>query len=131
MFGLEGIVSGIMTNFLQNPTTIIFLVLFFVFILLAYKVVKLLVRALIIAVLAAVFPVFSNMFLGTAFPITLDSMLWFAMTGAEIFFIYHILVSIGTIAEFVTKPFRRGKAKKVEKVIIMEKKKDNDGKKKH
>ena len=124
MFGFE----GMLTNIIQEPTVIIFLVLFFVFIILAYKVVKILIRALIVAAIATVFPVFSNMFLGTSFPITLDSLLWFAMTGAEIYFIYHILVSIGTIAEFVTKPFRKGKVKKVEKVIIMEKRKDNDGK---
>lgn len=124
MFGFE----GMLTNMIQEPTVIIFLVLFFVFIILAYKVVKVLIRALIVAAIAAGFPIFSNMFLGTSFLITLDSLLWFAMTGAEIYFIYHILVSIGTIAEFVTKPFRKGKVKKVEKVIIMEKRKDNDDK---
>ncbi|MBN1896608.1 MAG: hypothetical protein JW789_02665 [Candidatus Aenigmarchaeota archaeon] len=124
MFGLEENITGMV----QDPALVVFLVLFFVFILLAYKVVKILVRALIISAIAGVFPVFSNMFFGTAFPITIDSMLWFAMTGAEIYFVYHILVSIGTIAEFVMKPFSKGKMKKVEKVIIVEKKKDNDEK---
>jgi len=52
------------------------------------------------------------------------------MTGLEIFFVYHILVGIGKIAEFITKPFSKGKTKRVEKVIIMEKRKDKDEHKK-
>jgi hypothetical protein len=126
MFGLEGIFSGL----LQEPTLILFFGLFFLFMLIAYKVVKLLVRALIVAVLAGLFPVFANMFLGTSIPITLSNILWFAMTGAEIFFVYHILVGLGQIGEMLSKPFRRDKVKKVEKVIIMEKGKDKDDKKK-
>ena len=125
MFGLEGIFG----NLISGPNLIIFFGLFFLFLIVAYKVVKLLIRALIVAVIAGFFPVFANMFLGTSIPITLESILWFAMTGVEIFFVYTILVSIGKIADFISKPFRKGKAKKVEKVIIMEKGKDKDEKK--
>ena len=125
MFGVESLFQG----FLNEPNIIIFLGLFFVFILLAYKVVKILIRALIMAVIAGLFPVFANMYLGFSFELSLSTFLSFAIMGAEMFFVYHILVSIGTIAEFVMKPFGGKKTKKVEKVIIMEKSKDKDGKK--
>jgi hypothetical protein len=86
------------------------------------------VKALIIAVIAGIFPVFANMFLGMAIPITVSNVLWYAMTGVEIYFVYQILCGIGTIAEFFMKLFRRGGGKKVEKIIIMEKHKDKDEK---
>ena len=126
MFGFDGLFTGM----IQEPTLILFFGLFFLFILIAYKVVKLLVRALIVAVLAGVFPLFANMFLGMSIPITLDNIIWFAMTGVEIFFVYHIIVGIGQIGEILLKPFKKGKVKKVEKVIIMEKGKSKDEKKK-
>jgi len=126
MFGFEGIFTGM----IQEPTLILFFGLFFLFILIAYKVVKLLVRALIVTVLAGFFPVFANMVLGMSIPITLDSIIWFAMTGAEIFFVYHIIVSIGQLGEILMKPFKGKKVKTVEKVIIVEKGKDKDEKKK-
>jgi len=50
----------------------------------------------------------------------LENIIWFAMTGVEIYFVYHLIVDIGKLAEIFMKPFRRGKVKKVEKVIIME-----------
>lgn len=125
MFGIETLLQG----FMSEPNMIIFLGLFFVFILLAYKVVKIMVRALIIAVIAGLFPVFANMYLGYSFELSLATFISFALMGAEIYFVYHILVSIGRIAEFVMKPFGGGKVRKVEKVIIMEKGKDKHGKK--
>jgi len=126
MFGFEDLFTGM----IQEPTLILFFGLFFLFILIAYKVVKLLVRALIVAVLAGFFPVFGNMVLGMSIPMTLDSIIWFAMTGVEIFFVYHIIVSIGQLGEIFMKPFKGKKVKTVEKVIIVEKGKDKDEKKK-
>lgn len=125
MFGFEGFLTGL----ISEPNLIVFFGLFFLFMIVAYKVVKLLIRALIVAALAGFFPIFANMFLGMSLPVNFESLLWFAMTGVEIYFVYHILVSIGKIGEFLTKPFRKGKVKKVEKVIIMEKRKDKDEKK--
>lgn len=124
---LDSILGGLQ-GMMQEPNIWLFFILFFLFIIVAYKVVKVLVRAAIVAAISAAFPFFANAFLGMNIPITLTNVLLFAMTGLEIFFVYHILVSIGKIAEFITKPFSRGKTKKVEKVIIMEKRKDKDGK---
>ncbi len=130
MFGLEVLGSeGMFSGLIQEPMLIMFFGLLFLFMLVAYKVVKLLIRAMIVAVLAGLFPVFANMFLGMSIPVTIENIIWFSMTGLEIFFVYHILVSIGKIGEILAKPFRRGKVKKVEKVIIVEKGKDKDGKK--
>ncbi len=129
MFGLDLDIGSMLSGFTSDPNLFIFLALFFVFILLAYKVVKILVRALIIAVIAGLFPIFANMYLGFSFDITLGSLLRFAMMGAEIYFVYHIIVSFGKIAEFVMKPFGGRKVKKVEKVIIVEKGKDKHDKK--
>jgi hypothetical protein len=113
----------------QLPSMWLFFLLFFLFILVAYKVVKFLIRALIIAVVAGVFPIFANRFLGMAIPITLQNVVWFAITGVEIYFVYVILCSIGKLAEIVMKPFSGKKTKKVEKIIIMEKGKDKYEKK--
>ena len=110
----------------QNPMLWLFFLLFFLFIIVAYKVVKLLIRALIIGVIAGLFPVFANLFLGLEIPITLGNILWFAMTGVEIYFVYHILLGIGKIADFIMKPFKGKKKTKTEKIIIKEKVKDKD-----
>jgi hypothetical protein len=126
MLGLESLLQGM----LAEPNSLLFFGLFFVFILLAYKAVKVLFRALIVAAIAGFFPVFANMFLGFSFEITIPNIIRFAMMGAEMYFIYHILVSIGKIVEFVLKPFTGKKVKKVEKVIIMEKEREKDDKKK-
>ena len=125
---LEGIL-GSLQGLLQQPNVWLFFLLFFLFILIAYKVFKLLLKALVIGVISGLFPVFGNMFLGLSIPITIQNVLWFAVTGVEIYFVYHILVNIGKLAEIITKPFSRGKVKKVEKVIIMEKGRGNDERK--
>jgi hypothetical protein len=125
----DAILGGVQ-GILQQPSIWLFFLLFFLFIIVAYKVVKLLLRALLIAVMGGLFPIFANMFLGMSIPITLGNILWFAMTGVEIYFVYVILCGIGKIAELISKPFSRGKTKKVEKVIIMEKERDRDEKKK-
>ena len=116
MFGFEGLLTGV----IQEPTLILFFGLFFLFILVAYKVVKMLIRALVIAVHSGLFTVIGNLFFGMNIQVTIDNIIWFAMTGVEIYFVYHIIVDIGKLAEIFMKPFRRGKVKKVEKVIIME-----------
>lgn len=114
----EGIFTG-MDGFIQEPMLWIFFLLFFLFIIVAYKVVKILFRALLIAAISGSFPIVANVFFNIPIPITIANILWFAMLGAEVFFVYHILVSIGKFAELITKPFGR-KGKKTEKIIIRE-----------
>lgn len=121
-------ITSLFGGALQQPSLLLFFLLFFLFIIVAYKVVKMLVRALAIAVISGLFPIFANMFFGMSIPIDIPNVLWFAMTGVEIYFVYQILCGIGTIAEFFMKLFRRGGGKKVEKIIIMEKHKDKDEK---
>lgn len=124
MVGADSILGGL----LQEPNTLVFLGLLVVFVLLAYKVVKIMIRAAMVAVAAGLFPVVANVLLGTSFEISLGSFIRFAMLGAEVYFTYHLLTSIGKIAEFITRPFGGGKKKKVEKVIIVEKEKYKDDK---
>ena len=83
---LESIV-GNFTGFLQHPSVWLFFLLFFVFIFLAYKVINVLIRAAVVAIIAGLFPIFANMFLGTNFPVTIENILWFAMIGVEMFFV--------------------------------------------
>jgi len=122
-------ILGFSGGLLQQPSLLIFFVLFFLFIIIAYKVVKMLIRAAMIALISGAFPLFSNAFLGTAIPITVGNVLWFATTGVEVYFVYSILVGMGKIADVLSKPFRRGGGKRKEKVIIVEKAKDKDAKK--
>jgi len=127
MFDLTG---GFLTEIIQEPMLWLFFIFFFLFIIVAYRVVKMLTRALIIAAISGFFPIFANFILGMPIPVTLENIFWFAITGTEIYFVYHILVGFGKIAEFFNKLFSRGKEKKVEKVIIVEKSKDKDEKEK-
>jgi hypothetical protein len=122
-------ILGAVGGLLQQPNVWLFFVLFFLFILIAYRVVKVLIRAAMIAVVAGLFPFFGNMFLGLSIPINLENILWFAITGVEMYFVYHLLVNIGKLAEIITKPFKRDKTRKVERIVIKEKVKDKDERK--
>jgi hypothetical protein len=126
MAGADSILGGL----LSEPNTMLFFALLIVFALLAYKVVKIMIRAAMIALAAGFLPIAANVFLGMPFEISLGNFIRFAMLGAEVYFTYHLLTSIGKIAEFITRPFggHDGKEKKVEKVIIVEKEKYKDDK---
>jgi len=71
-----------------DQSVIIFFAVFIIFTILAYKLVKFVFKALMIGLVAAIFPVVGNMFLGLNIEISLYNMFWFALTGIALFVAY-------------------------------------------
>ncbi len=102
-------------EFLSDPTMLAFLVIMVIFIVIAYKVVKILAKAAVIGLVAALFPIFANYFLGFEIPITVWNILWFAVTGVGLFFLYSFVRTGFGIIKLITAPIRalfRGKKRK-------------------
>ncbi len=100
---------------LSDPFILAVLAIMIVFIIVAYKLVKILAKAAIIGLVAALFPIFGNYFLGLEIPITLFNILWFGVTGIGLFFLYTILRTGWKALKLILAPFKalfRGKKKK-------------------
>ena len=99
---------------LNDPFILALLAIMVVFIFLAYKIVKILAKAAIIGLLAALFPVFANYFLGAGIPITLYNIMWFAVTGIGLFMAYSVIRGGWKAVKLILSPFKalfRGKKK--------------------
>ncbi len=99
---------------LNDPFILALLAIMIVFIFLAYKIVKILAKAAIVGLLAALFPVFANYFLGVDIPITLYNIIWFAVTGIGLFLVYSFVRGGWKVVKLIFSPFKalfRGKKK--------------------
>ena len=109
-----------MFEFLADQGVLIFFVIFIIFIVIAYKLVKFLFKAFIIGLVAALFPVVGNIFLGIDIQISLLNIMWFAVTGICLFLLYSIIKMGWRFLKLVTAPIRwarrptKGKKKKEE-----------------
>lgn len=90
---------------MQQINTIFLFIVFFIFLILAYKIFQTLVKALIVGVIAAAFPFIANMF-GMNVPITLSSVLWFAIFGVALYFAYAFISGGIKIVKIVLSPFK-------------------------
>lgn len=80
-----------MFEFLGGEQSVwLFFAVFIIFTIIAYKLVKFVFKTFMIGLVAALFPVFANLFFGWGIPINLSSMLWFAFTGMGFFILYTI-----------------------------------------
>ncbi len=102
-------------EFLGQTEIIVFFLIFVVFIIIAYKLVKFVFRAFIIGLAAALFPIFGNFFLGMNIDITLFNVFWFALTGIGLFILYSILKTGWKFLKIVAWPFRKARGKKKSK----------------
>ncbi len=95
---------------LQNETVALVLVLFLIFIVLAYKTIKLVTKAIIIATLSAIFPLALNLISPGLVDITLKTILYFMLIGVGAYFLYSIsymfIKLCETIGRIVLFPFR-------------------------
>ena len=130
---LDAIV-GIVFQFVQ--TNSLFLVIaFLLFILIAYKVFKTVMKALMVAFLAGIFPLvmfFFGMYEPESLWSMFQTMMWFSLAGVAIFFVYSTMSTAARVIKAVVSPFRflfRNKDRK-EKVIIRERVVEKDGKEK-
>jgi hypothetical protein len=92
-------------SYMQQVDSTFLMIIFFIFIILAYKVFQTVMKAVIIGVIAASFPFIANMFLGFNVPITINSILWFAITGVIMYFAYSFISGGVKIVKLVLKPF--------------------------
>jgi hypothetical protein len=95
-----------MFEFLADQSILIFFVIFVIFIVIAYKLVKFLFKAFIIGLVAAIFPVVGNLVLGLNIEISFFNILWFAVTGIGLFVLYSIVRTGWKFLRVLTKPFR-------------------------
>jgi hypothetical protein len=91
---------------LLGSDMLIFLVIMIVFIIVAYKIVKIAAKAAIIGLVAALFPLFSNYFLGTTMAIDIYTIIWFAVTGVALYLLYCCAGIIWKFLKILTAPLR-------------------------
>lgn len=90
---------------MQQINSVLLIVIFLIFIILAYKLFQTMIRAVIVGVIAAAFPFVANYF-GFSVPITLNSILWFAITGVVLFLAYSFISGGIKIVKIVLTPFK-------------------------
>lgn len=113
---------------LTQANTVLLFVVFLVFIVLAYKIFQAMIKAFIVGVIAATFPVIANL-MGMDVPITINNIIWFALFGVAAYLLYATIAGGAKIMGLVMRPFRGLFGKKpVQKVIIREKEKDKEKK---
>ena len=121
------IIDDLLANIAHVDSTFL-IIIFLVFIVIAYKIFKMVMKAAIVGIISASFP-FLLSYVGIAtVPITLSSVIWFGMAGIAIFFIYSAINGFLRIIGFIFSPFSKKKDK--EKVIIKEVVKEKEDKKK-
>ena len=97
-----------------HGNTYFLLIIFFLFILIAYKIFKTLLKAVIVGIISGFFPVFAYL-TGMTETVTLNQMIWFGLAGISLFFIYTAVSGGVKIISWIFKPF---------KFMFKEKKKD-------
>ena len=99
----------------------ILLILIFVFAIVAFKVFSFVLKAVITGVVFALFPIIAS-YLGFGVPVTLSSIVTFALLGIIMYLVYGTLRFGFKITRFAMSPFKRAfKKKEKTKVIIKEK----------
>jgi hypothetical protein len=108
------------TGFTQM-NTVLMLAVFLVFIVLAYKIFQALIKAFIVGVISAAFPLVANL-MGLNVPLTLTNVIWFAIMGVTAYLMYATVTGGARIIRLILKPFSALFRKKpVQKIIIREK----------
>ncbi len=101
-----------MFEFLADQSVLVFFVIFIIFIVIAFKVVKFLFKAFMIGLVAAIFPIVGNLFLGFNIEISLFNIIWFAVTGIGLFLLYSVLRTGWRALSWVRRPTKRKKGTK-------------------
>lgn len=110
-----GEVTGLIVQLFQlNPAVAAIVLIGFVFI--AYKLFQFAVKVIFAGAVFAFFPLALN-YLGFAVPVTLSSILWFALAGVIVFFVLSAIKTMYKIFRIVLSPFSGAWGEK-KKVII-------------
>jgi hypothetical protein len=117
--------TGIINEVLQLHPILIALILIAV-ILIAMKVLKFVTKVILTGICFAIFPVAANL-LGFGIPLTLQTILWFAVFGVIVYLGYHTVLSGYRLIKIVLSPFSKlGSKKPVVKTVIVKEKKEED-----
>jgi hypothetical protein len=127
---LTGAIEGSTGMFVQimELNTALAIGFLFVLILMAYKMFKIALRAVVTGILAAFIPVAAVFFgIDIGISISLNNMIWFAIFGISAYLVYaSVNMGLKTV-KLVTKPFGfLFKSKPKKKIIIKEIKEEND-----
>ena len=90
---------------IAQTNTMLLLIVFFVFMLLAYKVFKMLLKAAIIGVISMFFPIFTYL-VGFTDSVTISQILWFGIAGISLFFVYSVVSGGIKLISWIFKPFK-------------------------
>jgi len=108
-----------MLEFLSNGSQmnlIILLITFVLFLVLAFKVFKLIIKAAIVIVISALFPVVMKVFFNWPIPLNFSTIMFFANLGLSLFFVYMFAKFIYSVLKGVEwagrKVFLRKKQKR-------------------
>lgn len=118
----------------MEPQIILLFVGFFIFIIIAYKLFKLVAKALIVGLIGAAFPVvvnflgFSNLF-GIEIALSFQNIIFFALVGIVAFIAYYIVSGLVKVAGFLARPLRGGDKGGIRKEVRKEMERKEKGKK--
>jgi len=117
---ITGMITGLFAGIMEMNIILIF-ALVLIFVVLAYKVVKIVMKAVLFGIIGAICPFFLNYIGIMAIPITLTNILSFALLGMLAYIFYAMLSGGVKTLKMVTSPFRSlFRRKEKEKIIIRE-----------
>ena len=99
------LITGDLITAIAHTSPILLGVFFFVFVIVAYKAMQIFIKAIIIGVIAASFPIVAT-FLGYPVPITLTNIMWFGVLGAGAFVVYSLIMGGVRTSRLVMSPFK-------------------------
>ncbi|RLI96535.1 MAG: hypothetical protein DRO99_04275 [Candidatus Aenigmatarchaeota archaeon] len=107
---------------------ILLFIIFIAFIGIAYKVFKALIKAVVIGIVAALFPFFAN-YIGVAMPTDINTMMWFGTFGVLFFIVYKIVHGFLSAGSSIVSGGDKGRIRREARKEIrrqMEKEKNKD-----
>jgi len=78
-------------GFLGSGNMVVLLNVFVVFMVVAFKVFRIVIRTATIAIIAALFPFVARFIFNMDIPITVNSVLWFVITAIGLYFVYFLV----------------------------------------
>ncbi len=105
-------ILGMLAGELASASSIILVLVFIIFIVIAFKLFKTLIKGIMVSVVAAIFPLVAIYF---EIPLPgffasmglLERMVWFGVLGLALFLIYSTISGVASIMKIVTWPFRK------------------------
>jgi len=118
------VVAEVVAQFMDMNVILLFIG-FVIFIIIAYKIFRVIMKALIFGLLGAAFPVAVNFLgadslFGISVALSLENIVFFAMIGIVVFIVYYLISGMMKVTNFVTSPFRGGHKKDIRKELKKE-----------